>query len=71
MKNVYNHNFHGRYCTCDRPYPDSEDEVKYSTRFVALWCLCECVLVAFQEEDVMIQCIACEDWFHSRVSEQG
>lgn len=25
--NKYNHNFHGRYCTCDRPYPDTEDEV--------------------------------------------
>ena len=25
--NKYNHNFCGLYCTCDRPYPDSEDEV--------------------------------------------
>ena len=26
-KNKYNHNFRGLYCTCDRPYPDEEDEV--------------------------------------------
>uniref|UniRef100_A0A8C7CME8 Ubiquitin protein ligase E3 component n-recognin 7 n=1 Tax=Oncorhynchus kisutch TaxID=8019 RepID=A0A8C7CME8_ONCKI len=26
-KNHYNHNFHGCYCTCDRPYPDTEDQV--------------------------------------------
>nr|XP_046165318.1 putative E3 ubiquitin-protein ligase UBR7 isoform X3 [Oncorhynchus gorbuscha] len=26
-KNNYNHNFHGCYCTCDRPYPDTEDQV--------------------------------------------
>lgn len=42
--NKYNHNFQGLYCTCNRPYPDAEDEV----------------------EDEMIQCVACEDWFHSR-----
>ncbi|KAL0969066.1 hypothetical protein UPYG_G00222240 [Umbra pygmaea] len=27
-KNHYNHNFHGCYCICDRPYPDTEDQVK-------------------------------------------
>ncbi|XP_010877159.1 putative E3 ubiquitin-protein ligase UBR7 [Esox lucius] len=27
IKNQYNHNFHGCYCTCDRPYPDTEDQV--------------------------------------------
>ena len=26
-ENNYNHNFQGLYCTCNRPYPDSEDEV--------------------------------------------
>ena len=26
-ENTYNHNFRGLYCTCSRPYPDSEDEV--------------------------------------------
>ncbi|KAI1895412.1 hypothetical protein AGOR_G00106020 [Albula goreensis] len=26
-KNKYNHNFQGLYCTCDRPYPDSEDQI--------------------------------------------
>jgi hypothetical protein len=23
--NVYNHNFMGKYCTCEKPYPDPED----------------------------------------------
>ena len=23
--NQYNHNFHGVYCTCNKPYPDPED----------------------------------------------
>ncbi|KAM4625441.1 putative E3 ubiquitin-protein ligase UBR7 [Polymixia lowei] len=27
IKNQYNHNFHGMYCSCDRPYPDAEDQV--------------------------------------------
>ncbi|KAI2654805.1 hypothetical protein H4Q32_011597 [Labeo rohita] len=27
VKNVYNHNFFGRYCSCDRPYPDEDDQV--------------------------------------------
>ena len=28
--NKYNQNFQGVYCTCHRPYPDLEDEVKHS-----------------------------------------
>uniref|UniRef100_A0A668AXJ6 Putative E3 ubiquitin-protein ligase UBR7 n=1 Tax=Myripristis murdjan TaxID=586833 RepID=A0A668AXJ6_9TELE len=44
VKNQYNHNFHGTYCSCDRPYPDTDDQVN----------------------DEMIQCIICEDWFHTR-----
>ncbi|XP_059209031.1 putative E3 ubiquitin-protein ligase UBR7 isoform X2 [Centropristis striata] len=43
-RNHYNHNFSGCYCSCDRPYPDTDD----------------------QANDEMIQCIICEDWFHSR-----
>lgn len=27
IKNIYNHNFFGRYCSCDRPYPDEDDKV--------------------------------------------
>nr|XP_015825567.2 putative E3 ubiquitin-protein ligase UBR7 [Nothobranchius furzeri] len=26
IKNHYNHNFSGCYCTCDRPYPDTENQ---------------------------------------------
>ncbi|XP_068435742.1 putative E3 ubiquitin-protein ligase UBR7 [Clinocottus analis] len=44
VQNHYNHNFNGCYCTCDRPYPDEDD----------------------QTDDDMIQCVICEDWFHSR-----
>ncbi|XP_061600375.1 putative E3 ubiquitin-protein ligase UBR7 [Cololabis saira] len=43
-RNHYNHNFSGCYCTCERPYPDTEQ----------------------QDEDEMIQCVICEDWFHMR-----
>lgn len=46
--NKYNQNFSGLYCTCSRPYPDSEDTV----------------------QDEMIQCVICEDWFHSRHLEE-
>ncbi|XP_030637412.1 putative E3 ubiquitin-protein ligase UBR7 [Chanos chanos] len=44
IKNQYNHNFFGRYCACDRPYPDDDDQVN----------------------DEMIQCVVCEDWYHSK-----
>ncbi|XP_054652127.1 putative E3 ubiquitin-protein ligase UBR7 [Dunckerocampus dactyliophorus] len=44
VKNLYSHNFSGCYCTCDRPYPDTDDQVN----------------------DEMIQCVVCEDWFHTR-----
>nr|XP_020446397.1 putative E3 ubiquitin-protein ligase UBR7 isoform X3 [Monopterus albus] len=44
IRNHYNHNFSGCYCTCDRPYPDTDDRV----------------------DDEMIQCVICEDWFHTR-----
>nr|XP_061798777.1 putative E3 ubiquitin-protein ligase UBR7 [Nerophis lumbriciformis] len=44
VKNLYNHNYSGCYCSCDRPYPDVEDQVN----------------------DEMIQCVVCEDWFHTR-----
>ena len=27
-ENTYNQNFHGKYCTCSRPYPDPEDDVE-------------------------------------------
>ncbi|KAG8013383.1 Protein mlo2 [Nibea albiflora] len=46
IKNVYNHNFRGCYCACDRPYPDTENPEINS--------------------DEMIQCVVCEDWFHTR-----
>jgi len=44
IRNKYNQNFSGLYCTCHRPYPDPDDPV----------------------DDLMIQCIVCEDWFHGR-----
>jgi len=41
-RNIFNQNFKGLYCICQRPYPDSDNN------------------------DEMIQCIVCEDWFHSK-----
>jgi E3 ubiquitin-protein ligase UBR7 len=38
-ENIYNHNFIGKYCSCD-----GEDD----------------------EEEDMIQCIVCEDWYHNK-----
>ncbi|KAM6961267.1 putative E3 ubiquitin-protein ligase UBR7 [Aplochiton taeniatus] len=43
-KNQYNHNYQGLYCSCARPYPDTDDQV----------------------DEEMIQCIVCEDWYHTR-----
>lgn len=43
-KNQYNHNFQGLYCSCARPYPDTDDKV----------------------DEEMIQCVVCEDWYHTR-----
>lgn len=43
--NVYNQNFKGLYCICQRPYPDPDSD----------------------NTDEMVQCIVCEDWFHSKV----
>jgi E3 ubiquitin-protein ligase UBR7 len=37
-ENKYNHNFRGLYCTCDRPYPDSEDEIEDE---MLQCCVCE------------------------------
>jgi len=44
--NKYNHNFDGKYCKCERPYPDPDGE---------------------SDEDEMIQCVVCEDWYHGKV----
>jgi len=35
--NKYSHNFFGLYCTCDRPYPDPEDEVMCILVWVAFY----------------------------------
>lgn len=40
-RNKYNHNFCGVYCTCNRPYPDSEDEVGVAG------CLSVCMFMCF------------------------
>ena len=47
--NSYNHNFSGLYCTCNKPYPCDPDDSEIDRI----------------GEDEMVQCIVCEDWFHS------
>ncbi|CAI8011601.1 Putative E3 ubiquitin-protein ligase UBR7 [Geodia barretti] len=37
-RNKYNHNFSGLYCTCNRPYPDPDDEVEDE---MIQCCVCE------------------------------
>jgi E3 ubiquitin-protein ligase UBR7 len=54
--NKYNHNFEGLYCTCDRPYPEVEDEEGGD----------KTLNNEDTEEDVMSQCSICEDWFHTQ-----
>lgn len=82
--NKYSQNFFGLYCTCSRPYPDPDDQVRKpsATRPSSRCCppvlrLCsvpslnQCVsvfTVGVQVEDEMIQCVVCEDWLHGRVS---
>lgn len=66
-KNFYNQNFSGLYCTCHRPYPG---QCLSSPIGPLLNRSCE-IFHGFADaddsiEDEMIQCILCEDWFHSR-----
>lgn len=61
--NKYDDNFRGLYCVCKRPYPDKESPVeqKRSPLFPMK-------NICFQTaDDAMIQCMICEDWFHSQV----
>lgn len=46
--NKYNHNFDGQYCTCNRPYPETDTNKVEEA----------------DDEDDMIQCTICEDWYH-------
>lgn len=59
--NKYNHNFKGLYCTCDRPYPDLEFNNSNSK-------IADNTTETIEEnvdEEAMIQCSICEDWFHT------
>ena len=46
--NLYNHNFSGRYCICNKRYPPDENDD------------------SAESNDEMWQCIACEDWYHTK-----
>lgn len=46
--NKYNHNFSGRYCTCNKRYPPEEGDD------------------SAESKDEMLQCIVCEDWYHTK-----
>jgi E3 ubiquitin-protein ligase UBR7 len=47
--NNYNHNFNGLYCTCNKPYPETSANNSANKD---------------EENEDMIQCSVCEDWFH-------
>lgn len=47
--NKYNHNFVGNYCTCNRPYPETEEDNEGTE----------------SNSEEMSQCTICEDWFHT------
>lgn len=55
-QNKYNHNFVGLYCTCNRPYPESDSTLETTAD--------EDPTPTTSNEE-MIQCSICEDWFHS------
>jgi E3 ubiquitin-protein ligase UBR7 len=48
--NKYNHNFNGLYCDCNKPYETLADEQE--------------AIVNDDDDDEMIQCAICEDWYH-------
>ena len=49
--NLYNHNFKGEYCVCNRPYPETASDNSYNNDLE-------------ENSDEMLQCTICEDWFH-------
>jgi E3 ubiquitin-protein ligase UBR7 len=49
--NKYNHNFNGIYCECNKPYETADDQ-EGDEQAVEV------------DDDEMIQCTICEDWFH-------
>lgn len=51
--NKYNHNFNGLYCECNRPYPDTEASASSNPDDTV-------------NNEEMIQCTVCEDWFHMK-----
>uniref|UniRef100_A0A3B5A6J3 Ubiquitin protein ligase E3 component n-recognin 7 (putative) n=1 Tax=Stegastes partitus TaxID=144197 RepID=A0A3B5A6J3_9TELE len=60
VNNHYNHNFRGCYCTCDRPYPDTDDQVVfYLGKIYGLYfCHLGCAMVEPEELQEMV-CEAC------------
>ncbi|XP_043119492.1 putative E3 ubiquitin-protein ligase UBR7 [Puntigrus tetrazona] len=55
VKNSYNHNFFGRYCSCDRPYPDEDDQVNEE--------MIQCIVCEdwFHEKHLEAAVVDCED----------
>ncbi|XP_016420222.1 putative E3 ubiquitin-protein ligase UBR7 [Sinocyclocheilus rhinocerous] len=54
VKNWYNHNYLGRYCSCDRPYPDEDDQVNEE--------MIQCIVCEdwFHEKHLQAPAVDCE-----------
>lgn len=54
VKNSYNHNYFGRFCSCDRPYPDEDDQVNEE--------MIQCIVCEdwFHEKHLQAPAVDCE-----------
>lgn len=52
--NKYNQNYRGVYCTCQRPYPDLEDEVENTDDF---WLICSMQRLTVVPEIIYKHCM--------------
>ncbi|XP_039284364.1 putative E3 ubiquitin-protein ligase UBR7 [Nilaparvata lugens] len=61
--------FKGKKCSLE-PNKELNELNSYNHNFRGLYCACERPYPDLEESvpDEMLQCIICEDWFHSRVS---
>lgn len=62
--NKYSHNFFGLYCTCSRPYPDPDDQVRHTPeRHLTIHQVCPPVLHVCSGSFIKSVCLG---WFVSR-----
>jgi E3 ubiquitin-protein ligase UBR7 len=63
INNKYNHNFEGLYCSCERPYPEGTSSTGQDQEQPSSPTTIDNQIE--NDNNDMIQCTICEDWFHS------